>query len=212
MKKLLLTTALAIASTAAVFGQGTIAISSVGNTDTSPTATTSGMFFIQNQGGEATLVNNVVIPGGYGYFDILVGTTAGGVSTANAANYTSYLDFAATPGAGYDDAGTWNASVLGTAGGSYYVNLRVWCNTISTDAYTDYASALAAMNAGEEGVYVGQSGVFQAAFVQTGGTGLPNVLSAMPATIMLGAPVPEPGTFALAGLGAAALLIFRRRK
>jgi hypothetical protein len=35
----------------------------------------------------------------------------------------------------------------------------------------------------------------------------------MPSIVLSGAaPVPEPSTFALAGLGAAALLIFRRRK
>ncbi|SRR6266446_6067231 len=66
--------------------------------------------------------------------------------------------------------------------------------------------------------WVGQSGVATSVLLGSGGLTFPgNIFGANPGQVPgfnLGAftTVPEPSTFALAGLGAAALLIFRRRK
>lgn len=75
-------------------------------------------------------------------------------------------------------------------------------------AYATYDLAVAANS------YVGKSTIFTAA---TGGAGeppsLPTLLAGLyPSFALTTTIVPEPSTFALAGLGLAGLLLFRRRK
>ena len=97
-------------------------------------------------------------------------------------------------GAGIFDAGTIN--ITGTAGGTF---------SFVAVAYTGAASYTAALSA--PAGWVGNSAVFQGNLVT--GANPPNT-TAIPTFSV--APVPEPSTFALAGLGLAGLLIFRRRK
>jgi len=57
-----------------------------------------------------------------------------------------------------------------------------------------------------------ESALFQVS-IPASATGLPvDLVGLTPRTMQINPPVPEPATIALAGLGAAALLIFRRRK
>jgi hypothetical protein len=64
------------------------------------------------------------------------------------------------------------------------------------------------------GVFLGESAVFTTATGNPGATppGTPVNLNTTFTGMLLAPPIPEPSTFALAGLGAAALLILRRRK
>jgi hypothetical protein len=82
------------------------------------------------------------------------------------------------------------------------LEVKLWLNP----AYPDYAAALAGGDA------VADSGIFSN---PTGGDGTPaalgKTLTGMPEMHLL-SNVPEPTTFALLGLGAGALLLFRRRK
>lgn len=79
-------------------------------------------------------------------------------------------------------------------------------------SYGSYANALAAFNAFDPLAWVGKSIVFEVGLIG----GLVNTPPAMTTltSFSLGANavVPEPTSMALAGLGAASLLIFRRRK
>lgn len=85
-----------------------------------------------------------------------------------------------------------------------WFQIQVW-----DSAYATYAAALAA------GSYVGLGPEFQLnpgpslAYTFTSPPGPNTTWSETPIVVSL---VPEPSTFALAGLGAAALMIFRRRK
>jgi hypothetical protein len=99
--------------------------------------------------------------------------------------------------------GAWNVAgtqpVLGTAPQGYQVYVIGW----DANYLSPYAAAFA--NAA-----VGWSSVFNYTAVNQIGTP-----ATMPASGLLPfgvAPIPEPATFTLAGLGAAALLIFRRRR
>jgi len=97
-------------------------------------------------------------------------------------------------GAGFFDGGTIN--ITGTGAGTY---------SLVAVAYSGAASYSAALTT--PGAWAGRSGVFQAVLVT--GANPPNT-TVVPTFAV--APVPEPSTFALAGLGLAGLLIFRRRK
>lgn len=101
---------------------------------------------------------------------------------------------------------------LGAAGTTLEVELVAWTGT-----YTSFSSALTAAQNGQ--ALIGWSG----STLSTGALGWsqPTGTSQSPAILVTGsggfngivlAPVPEPTTLALGGLGAAALLLFRRRK
>jgi hypothetical protein len=92
-------------------------------------------------------------------------------------------------------------TVLGTVGGNTYTLYAVAWNSI-------YATP---QEAAANGSAIGWSNPFQYAS-GNGPLSTPLGFSGSGMTAFGVSPVPEPTTFALAGLGAAALLIFRRRK
>jgi hypothetical protein len=60
--------------------------------------------------------------------------------------------------------------------------------------------------------YQGFSGIFDSATQASSSVGVPNLNNGLYHGSFTIAPVPEPSTLALAGLGGAALLLFRRKK
>lgn len=109
-----------------------------------------------------------------------------------------------------------NLVVGGTAGSSADFIVRGW----SVNAGTTWAAALAFWNNGNpsETMYLGQSTVGNNILLGNGGAISSTTLFGVGATqvsafnMLQYNPVPEPTSMALAGLGAASLLIFRRRK
>lgn len=112
-----------------------------------------------------------------------------------------------SPVAGRINAGIYTTPVETVAGASAAFQVRGW-----TGGYATYEAAYAAATSGTQGILLGVSSVFSAV---TGGAGTPpgapaTLAGAIPSFTLV--PVPEPSTIALAGLGAASLLLFRRRK
>jgi hypothetical protein len=188
MKKLILGASLSLLVTAGVLAQGVVAFDNLPNTSTSPTATANGLIFKDT--GTGPVLETAAT---------LYGTIYGGVSGTGLAVLSGgsrvLLD-AWTPGVYLDDNGASYAVAGVAAGGTAFLQVQIWEGTAAS-----YAAAVAGGSA------AGQSGVFSQGV--GGGTITTPSLTGLPATILT---VPEPGTFALAGLGAAALLIFRRRK
>jgi len=126
--------------------------------------------------------------------ELMAGTSA---TTLGSVATTGFL--ASAPG--YFAGGTVAIPTVGL-GGTASIQVRVW-----STASGSYAAALAANVVNTYGA----SSIFS---VVTGGGGTP----ANPPASLLGLTsfhlnvIPEPSSFALAGLGAAALLVFRRRK
>jgi len=89
-----------------------------------------------------------------------------------------------------------------TVNGTVTLQVRYWNSTTGTDFATAQSVA---------GGEWAQSGLFQVSLASSS-TGLPADLVGLTPMTMVINPVPEPATIALAGLGAAALLLFRRRK
>jgi len=142
------------------------------------------------------------LAGGTFMAELLGGTAAGSLSLQGAAT-----PFLTGGGAGYFNGST--RVITGVAEGAVaFLQVRVW----NTAYGATYALALATGQGGQPDAY-GLSNIFSVT------TGAPNggPPPTVPATMVgltsfsLNA-VPEPSTFALAGLGAAALLLFRRRK
>lgn len=115
----------------------------------------------------------------------------------------TFAFFGATGGSpGVDGAGLFDGGQvnMGGPGGTYTMQIRAWFND---GVNLTYAAALGA-NAN-----TGLSALTQVAVTESP-TLAPNLNIA---SFTVGAaPVPEPTSLALAGLGAAALLVFRRRK
>jgi len=192
MKTLVLSLAVTGLATSA-FAQGAaIALDNNNNNNPSPTATSGGLFFVDDGGGPHLITQDfsAAFYGGTDSANLVLIQSFFGPATLgdNAAGPGTFTDLSGT---GYPVAGTTTAS------SSAFFRIEAWVGT-----FTTYAAASAA------GTYSVSSAPFVNS-VKAPPDAPPDFVS-MPALILTA--VPEPSTFALAGLGAAALLIFRRRK
>jgi hypothetical protein len=198
MKKLILSAALLAGMAASVLAQGMVYFDNSNNTSPSPTATSNGLFFIQLAGTTSpVLLNqdvNAVLLGGSS------ATTMSTLATLLLSNGTGTGDITFYGNGVFSDPNLLGYAVPGVSSGLATFQIEAWTG--------NFSSLAAAQAAG--GYYTGTSAIFTSAVGGAAGTGLaPKSLDGMAAVVLT---VPEPGTFALAGLGAAALLIFRRRK
>jgi hypothetical protein len=193
MKKLLLT-ALLVGLAAGAYAQGQVALDNNVNTNPSATATTGGLFFL-NTGGGPVLINqdfNVSFYGGSDSTSLTLlrsffGATATGDNAFGMGTFTDPQGVAATiPGA---------TTVA-------FFRIEAW-----TGAATSWGAASSRNAPNLANPTVGGE-IFSNPVATPPGT--PPDFTSMPAITI--SAVPEPSMFALAGLGAAALLIFRRRK
>jgi len=217
MKKQLIITALALVVSASAFGQGYVVFGSTKAAGVSynPGASTNGASTVTGNGG--ITVGFLWAASG----TPLVGSTGLAVGqTAITPDWSKILTdptfhFAQNAGSlvsvGVNNSGflqggwSYNSGVsfplTGSTAGSVIEVLAVAWNSL-------YATPAAAAAAGS---FLGYSGLFNYSTAPDSGSAASTfALSGMSPFGV--SPVPEPATFALAGLGAAAMLIFRRRK
>jgi hypothetical protein len=193
MKKLLLSAIVASAATVGVYAQGTINVDNSNNGNTSPSAASGGLVFLQT--GNAA----PVLYGQNFSVEVFGGASAGSLSpivTLTGANQVDNFG-----GGVFVDPNGGTYAVPGVAlSGTATLEVEAW-----TGNFTSYAAA----SAQGSGAAFGEV-IFQNA-TGGGGTppGTPVDLVGMPALVLT---TPEPSTIALGGLGAAALMLFRRRK
>jgi len=221
MKKLILT-AIAVTCAVSVFAQGTVVFNNrvtgqtvfhvfaplatapsfsqigngtqdtvVGATDWSHFTTIGGGGLAGQYGATATVAQ---LLGGFGH-----GATEGSLIPSTSANVTfrtgAVAGFIASTTASFGTT-SW-MDTFGT------VEMVAWDN--SSGSYGTWAQAFTAWTKGL--IAAGESGRIDVTF---GGTGTsPNLLGMQSFNIYM---IPEPSTFALAGLGLASLLVLRRRK
>jgi hypothetical protein len=186
MKKIVLTLLLAAAGTASMFAQGTVTF---GNS-TSLFATAADRYVYLNQTGVAANL----LKGTQYRANLYFSQTAGGAFTLVDANPAAFRSTTtASPG-------TWvqqDKIVPGVQGTTVFLQVRVWDSTFGTTYET------------RTGGFSGISDAFSWKLPVSG-------QDPASAQIMEGlrsfAVVPEPGTFALAGLGLLGLVMARRRK
>jgi hypothetical protein len=229
MKKLLLASIATMVSLAISYGQGTILINNfqnsgvqggnggtVANPVYSSLVTANGLLFTtdpaaqeQNQGGTAgsTLMGE----------DFSWALYGGATAAEAAADVASGVPLdSKTGGSITGDNAVWGC-VSDSSGATFFVPGITACATVYLDlqiwegnTFSTYAAALAGAD------YTGTSGVFSNP--AGGGICFPSPLVGMPDVLLTGTGndlfgnVPEPGTLALAALGGASLLMFRRKK
>lgn len=149
-----------------------------------------------------------------------------GVTTASEFTLFGYGTNTTTAGRFSGGAGTASAPAISgkLAGSSVNILVRGWSANLGRDWNIVLASVNSIQNGvasvgPSEGFYYGQSGLATDIILGGGGTAQPvptafgNAANQINTGFVLNyTPVPEPSTFALAGLAGAAMLIFRRRK
>jgi hypothetical protein len=206
MKKLILSVTALAACSVGAYAQGTIAFDASSNVNTSPSATTSGEVFIGGVLDTSTDINA----------ELLYSTSAGGTYLPVVTLLLSSNNTTATTTPGGTLAASGDVTFLSSGGscaffdntGSSFI-LPVAAGTLTyfevegwTGQGTTYANAPQA----------GTTAVFTESL---GGVGSPPsaaaTLNNMPALNLVTTVVPEPSTLAMAGVGLASMLIFRRR-
>ena len=186
MKKLLLTLSL-ISLVSAAYAQGQINLGNISNSGTGPTATTGGLFwFCPSFSGIPALMNtdfNVNFYGGSDANSLVLLKSLVNSGGGAAGGAGTFLDLSGQP-----------VSIPGALTLGYF-KIEAWVGS----------SIFATGIGGSSPVFSNPLGNPLAS-----PPGTPSDFTGMPA-ILIGC-VPEPSTLALVGLGAAALLIFRRRK
>jgi hypothetical protein len=214
MKKLLLT-AIAASAAAVTYGQGTIVVNNYDNTGVyngnggstanptfSSAVTQNGLIFttdVSSQEGTLGGTAGSTLLGADFSWALYGGATDSSSALTLITSETGSAITGDNINWGQLQGGANAVNITGTtASSTVYLELFVWeGNTFST-----YAAAVAG------GDFVGDSGVF----ANSSGGG------ANPAVALTGLPdmeltaIPEPGTLALAALGGASLLMFRRKK
>jgi len=213
MKKLILT-ACAVTCAASVYAQGTVQFNN--------RAVGAVVTYVYSGPGNSSRVGN-------GTSDTPTGTTdwtgytkvsgSGWMAAILAANgqgtAESSLTFGATPqvttfrtGGAAGNVASYTATLSQVSPDAAHATLEIFVWDRASSGITDPAAALAAWKAGSTWAG-GLSGAFDVAAVG-GASNTPPALTGWQSFNVYA--VPEPATMALAGLGAAALLIFRRRK
>lgn len=187
MKKLLLTMALGAACSAA-FAQGTLNFANAAAGVNAP----------------VTVNNSATRASGNTYTVDLYWGPAGTTLSGSLTPLGSSAIFNAGAQSGYFTGGS--RTVNGVAGGtSIVVQIRGWQTTLGSTTFATWAQAQSG------GAAIGNSGLFNITLATPPATPV-NLVGLTSFDIHGGGVVPEPSSFALAGIGAAALLIFRRRK
>lgn len=194
--------------TTCAFGQALL-LGNFGNTGGFPSQTGGRVYELI--GGGAVLFNG-------DYYDLGVAVSFG-TSQSNLTPYETYYP-GHNDGNPYTgmDYGAFYLGAMGVSvsppgavpGGSIWVELQIWdYNTPGLGGSQGYDSYDAALNGGDD--------VGTVIFLQTrlsdrsaAPPTVPTLLTQMPSVVL--GPVPEPSNLALAGLGVASLLAFRRRK
>jgi len=216
MKKTLLPLAL-VAATAAAFAQGKVGF---GNNGSSLVTLSSTDHFQADDSvaGQAIVTSGPSLPSGVRLsVGLYVGTSSSSLAlvTTTPTSPVTASPLALNPASGGSGvSGQWspaNYAINGFAG-SVFLQVKVWDAT-----YASYELAQAAHPTGD--VYLGKDNVFQMTLgssitypAMTTGGSTTWAAAGNNTPIIVSAVVPEPGTIALAGLGAAAMMIFRRRK
>jgi hypothetical protein len=198
MKKLILSSILTIGTAAGVLAQGTVTFESAQQTGTITFYTSSGPAAgsITQQEGNSTTGTAWEVA-------LLWSATLSTSQPLTAFTSAVVYSTASDPGhaEGFFTDNTTITIPTGSGGGAAAFVVEAW-----TGNYATYAAAQAA------GAYVGVS----AEFLNSMGNPNPPATAPIETTGFNGnlilVPAPEPGTIALGGLGAAALLLFRRRK
>jgi hypothetical protein len=219
MKKQLIIAALAVATSLSAFGQGYVAFSSTKG---------QGGYYSPNTpiGGAAASTGNAGITVGFLWAPQGSVPMAGSSGTPTASNvlvdWTKILTdplfhFATNSGTGALVTQALNNSGLAQGGWNY--NSGVSFGLAGSTAAANYTFMTVGWNstyatpwaAAAAGSYLGFSNPFSYSTGADSGAAV-STFAASGQNAFGVQPIPEPATFALAGLGAAAMLIFRRRK
>jgi len=205
MKKLILSVTALSALSVGAYAQGTVTFDGKGNANTSPTATSGGEVFIGGVLDTATDINAELLyssTGTAGTFSPVVtlllsssasaSTPALGQISGAAGDVTNFKGKLSDPsGNAYQFS---NPAIA--VGSTVFFEVEGWLGTSSTYDTT---------------VAHGTTATFTE--VLTSSTAQPQAnINNMPALNLVTTVVPEPSTLAMAGVGLASMLIFRRRK